>query len=1030
MDWINLANVLDPFGGKMTGLASAVEEARRPLTGEEKEEISLPQRALRFAIGEIPTLAGIALLSGGVGTALRGVGLAAKLGRAAGLAKWGLTGGLWEAGKPSTPLEEKPIEFVKGAATWGTIELGLSALGKFGRYLFNRGVVNKNFQEIHKMIKEGKINEAVEKCPPAHRDKFKDYIREEAEKRGIPNPLKEEYTPKPEPFVEDVVADMPREAQPQDAFMNKVETFLKDATAEEKKELTETLTDFFPQKMRWWEKYSPFRPGGVMASPVWNKHLSPVFKELDKQTSEAKEFTKILKDEAKPYFSLNETSRKRVDAKLIEAYFNKDFTPAKLAEAKLTPEEIEGFISIRRGYDKAIFEVIPEIMRKAGIPEEDITAFIQKHHRKNYFSAYRFGQYVTTVKRGKNTLWSSATDDYEQAQVIHKALMKKYPGAEVKTIDIFQQEFRYPNEVKDLYMISHHIDDIEKFLKSKGIADKSIEEFKKVVDETTIKKWATGRFAPRYDIPGFSPDIGRAYLAYAETVPRAFIKRFGRTNLYREIDKVPAIYKKEVRSYLDKMMEGPPEKEISSTITSAMYHLFLGFKPAYSIRNLSQRFTTTLSRSIMELGSMKEGMKTFVEAQRDSLKYFKGFWNPKQIWKGDPYDFLMKSAEKIEDKYIKTVMKRMIRQGNIHTGMREEIMPGVKNKIWKKFLEKSNMFVLHSDASNRLVSALNAARIAKTKGMSIDAAVDFTRDFIVKTQWRYSYLARPEYLKGWGRPLFLFKSWVDNYLRSFAELYGKNKKAFMTQMAIMLALSGAEGAPFIADLENIVDEYAKIQGWIEWPQHKNKWRTKTPRILREGIPSLIGIPGSWTFGQADMLPTEFPPVKLAQQIWEGAKSLTDPNIPMDKKLYYFSPIILKHVLVAATDTGMIPSDMHDKPRYTMQDIKRLPKELRPSAYQWYMKIPKEWPKSQRILYGIGFSCLERKEIMNFYRGLKEIGSYEAQLKKKLHIAMARALKDNDPDDAREILRYAAKKGLKLDRNAIKKYYYEFLEKGG
>ncbi|RLA91579.1 MAG: hypothetical protein DRG20_00950 [Deltaproteobacteria bacterium] len=1014
--WIEMANVLDPFAGiqRSGSVPGPRHRVPRNVPAEEEKEpwyIGLaketPKMAALWALS-IPVRAGLSALFPAASPLLLGT------------ATWGLLGGTWEALK-AKEKEEAPKKFAKGALEWGLAEIGLSALGKTARYFINRGFkINK---EAVDAIKAGNIKKGIEKLPPAYKPKFIENLQKEAKIHNVELP-KDFAPPKPE-RVPEVAIDLGQEAAPEDVFANHIETRLKDMSRQEQEELMRLANDAIPKDLGPIEKFKV----KYFSSPMWSPHLRASHDAIHKLFSESKEYTSQILEEARPYLSLNKAAKKKVNDKLMEAYFKDiDFTPEQLAEAGLKPEEIEGYMAYRKALDKAYFEIIPDIMRKAGRSEEEISDFLTKHYRKNYFPAFRFGRYITTVKnKAGEIIWSGATEDREQAKLVHGYFLKTVPDGKVTTIDIFTQTFRYPNAVRDLYMISHHLPDLEKFMAARGIKPEEFKEFKKVIDDVTIKKWSAGRFAPRYDIPGFSEDLERALLRYAEVVPRSFNRYFRINEVYDTLDNVPTAYRKAAREYIDKVLEGPKPEGLPTGITSVMYHWFLGFKPVYAFRNFTQRYTTTIGRAIKEAGSMKEGLKAAVDAQKQAISWFKGFWEPKVMWSGKIKEFLTDKVKNISDNYTNAVMTRLVRQDVIAPGLREEIMPEIKGKIMKKFLEKSNMFVLHSDASNRLNAALTAINIAKNKGMTVNEAVDFARNFVAKTQWLYVWYSRPEYLKGWGRPLFLFKYWIDNYLRGLYDLYKSSPRAFMTQTAIFLGLAGTEGLPFIKDIESALDETARVKNWVEWPQIKNRYRKNVPSVIREGLPALIGIPGSWSFGHADLWPSEFPPVKLASQIWDGIKSLADESIPLDKKLYYFSPILIKHVIAAATDQGMIPEDYYGKQRYTLQDIRRLPKYLRMDALKWYKQLPKKWPEHQRVMYALGFTCLQRKETMEFYRGLKQTQAMESERKKKLHIAIARALADRDFDDYRELLKYAAKNGIELDRKSIRKFYLEYLE---
>ena len=1083
--WTEMANVLDPFGGVQKNIyqpltvTPQIPTPRITVQPQQSERESLVLRAAKGIAHEIPRMGAIYALSIPVRAGLSMLFPAASP-LLMGSLVWGATMGTWKAleAAQEEKYKEMPEEFAKGAAEGVLMEIGGRALGKVARKVFNRKFIldkaakvmghptwddmtrhhynplhiytnlikkgmNKdkarvisqeyeklykiaekgqgNFSAAFKQIRKGNLKKAVEKLPPAYREEFIKNIQKEASKKGIKIP---EFDPTPAPtpkFTDTKVLEVPKEAHPDDIFIGQLENKLATISEAEKKKLIKLGEEAIPKPYR----FSSIRK--KWASPMWSKHLRGAHDEIHKLYSESNEYTSKILEEAQPYLRLSEASKKKINAKLIEAYHNKmDFTPEKLAK-ELSPEEIEGYMAYRRALDKGYFEIIPDIMRKAGIPEEEITRFLEKHHREQYFPAMRFGRYVTIVKQGKNVIWNGATDDRKEAAFLHSFFTKNLPKAKVKTIDIHTQEFRYPNAVKELYTVSQHLPDLEKFMASKGIKPQEFEEFKKILDEVTIKKWSEGRFAPRYDIPGFSPDLERALKKWAEAVPRSLNKYFNRGKIYKTLDSVPAIHRAQAREYIDMALGGPKPEPLSTGITSVMYQWYLGFKPVYAVRNFFQRYLTTTGRAVKEAGSLSEGMKACAKAQMDAIQYFEGFWSPQNMWKGNFKDFLRKRVEKIPDEYTKKILTRLIRQEVIAPAIKEEFAPQVEKKIAKEFLKKSSMFIYSSDTSNRLNAALTAINIAKNKGLSINEAVDFARNFVARTQWIYSFYSRPEYLKGVGRPLFLFKYWTDNYLRGLWDLYKHDKRAFMTQMGIFLSLAGTEGIPFLKDAEKAIDAFAKNKGWIEWPAIKNKYRKETPSILREGIPALAGVPGSWQLGMPNILPTEFPPVKLAQQIWHGLESLTNEAIPWEKKLYYFTPTIMKHVLAAVTDANLLPQDYYGKQRYTYEDIRRLPRYLRPEAIKWYKKLPRKWPEHQRVLYALGFSCLQRKEVMDMYRGFKQMQSTASEQKRRYHIAIARALAEKDFEDARELYKAALKQGLELNRDAIKRYYREYKE---
>ena len=112
---------------------------------------------------------------------------------------------------------------------------------------------------------------------------------------------------------------------------------------------------------------------------------------------------------------------------------------------------------------------------------------------------------------------------------------------------------------------------------------------------------------------------------------------------------------------------------------------------------------------------------------------------------------------------------------------------------------------------NRASTFIAAYKVGMQNNLTGDALYDFAQKTVYDTQFRYDEANRPAIARGpWGAALFTFKTYPIFMFELMRHLFKqKDKKAAITMVLSLVAMSGVQGLPFAEDIGDLIDTLAQ-----------------------------------------------------------------------------------------------------------------------------------------------------------------------------------------------------------------------------
>jgi len=762
--------------------------------------------------------------------------------------------------------------------------------------------------------------------------------------------------------------------------------------------------------------YIKYKIGQWVKVPVWDKDISFVTKGLRKVSQRTAEIQH-------EFLRKNEfLKRYKPSQDMTDAIYKTTVKQTPVGWERLNPKEramvervFENTKWMMEQFKKELKEnasAFDAIAKAQGFEktEDYINDYISKHTRAFYFPLVRGeGDYVVYARdESKKIIWAENFESVKAAKKRTTELMEQLPNAKLGMFDVKRKYgFKFP----ELLEMIHDLPRMRNLLKSKDIAPETVKELEDVLHGAYLEIWARGRLAPREGIKGFSTDIHYVIERYAETFPRSFVRRARARHIQDLIDNVPEekqIYAKNLVDYY--LGRRDYEGNMNFLVRNIIYNWNLSLKPSFALLNLSQRGATTVWRAIKEAGDGGGGI--VLRSQLKELNFYKEFVRGRL--KGETTRNLIKSSN-IFSATDKDVIIKLHDRGELESLRNLEIIG--KSKIGR-FL---NVLSTASEKSNRIHSALTAVEIGTRRGLRGEVLFDYVVDFISKTQWMYGKENRPIIGRGWRAMGFVFKSYVFNDLNFLKDLY-PHKKAFAGAISTRLALGGLGGIYGMGFIVEAVDfAMKKIVGVHDWELSKretlrtlkNKYGEATINTLTKGLPSMVGVEGSITFGSPELFDIAGIPL-VKGSIYNIKLALAEEGVDWENFIRRNSPTMVKHAMGFSTET------IFGKPKITREDIKRLPLELRKRALEVYNEMPKKMDEKEKFLYALGFTTATPSEFYAALMAIKESARMVRKYKAGIHRQIGRAIEERRHGDVKKLIDDARARGMRLDITAIRR----------
>lgn len=580
----------------------------------------------------------------------------------------------------------------------------------------------------------------------------------------------------------------------------------------------------------------------------------------------------------------------------------KYYTPQELVEKfQMNPEEIKAYGNIVDTYN---FNSQVEIAnRKIYMGFDKLTPEQQAQASQTIEQQVKaLGGYVSTSRlEGKWAVYQAPLEGTDETR--HFSLHANKADAEKVASKLGEGSRVYlrNNIDKELYR-KLSVADLEALAEAADVDTKS-SDVQALIDELR-KRTFSSRWIRRDWVPGYEfnlRNIVDSALDYSEGVSNRHARVIGRKGAEQAFaengHKMDAGLKEYTRRFLD--LHYTSGSIGFKALDKALYISKLSFKVGWLATNLTQPIATTLP-AMTEHMNMAQAGGMFLRSYADAVAYTK-------------YKLGGKSTLNPQ---LTGILSKLQRQGVLGDQL-------TKFQLASSHLSSSafdsiiGSFGRAGEWTNRVHAAITGIRIAtETLGFKDrDQILEFTRNFVTKTQFAYGKANLPTMITGAGnirdilKTMYTFKGYQVNYLQFLAGAMpwrGAKMSTTMTALGGLLAQAGIKGAPFFAligmaylaftgrTLDNDMREAMQEAGIPD----------KAIDLSLHGIYSPMGIDGSQMVGMGDIVSPYGDllqkiggaPVGLANQIGKGVYWLEQGDTR--KAMQYLSPDFIGNLLKA------------------------------------------------------------------------------------------------------------------------------------
>ena len=397
-----------------------------------------------------------------------------------------------------------------------------------------------------------------------------------------------------------------------------------------------------------------------------------------------------------------------------------------------------------------------------------------------YMPALRFGQFAVTVTQDDETLHFEMFETQIAANLAAMKLRRQYPRASVAKSVMNPEQYAMFKGVSP--------ETVELFAKFTG-ADQN-EAFQNYIALAKSARSVKMRELKRKGIAGFSDDATRVLASFLTSNARQSAINMNIGTITDALASKELARKGDVQREAQKLheyMANPIEE--ARRLRSFMFMHFMGGSIASALVNLTQPVMQTAPYLHQWAGSKTASI--MLAAAK------------------------MAATGKIADQRLRDAAKRAADDGitephEIHQLMADasgssfggNLRARAAVKLWGSFFSTA-------EAYNRRITFLAAYQVAlQTKQRD---PYEFARKAVIETQGLYAKVNRPNWARGAvGATIFTFKQFSIAYLEWFTRLPPKQK---VLAMAMLLIAAGADGLPFVEDLQDLIDTVGQSLGY-------------------------------------------------------------------------------------------------------------------------------------------------------------------------------------------------------------------------
>jgi hypothetical protein len=390
--------------------------------------------------------------------------------------------------------------------------------------------------------------------------------------------------------------------------------------------------------------------------------------------------------------------------------------------------------------------------------------------------------------------------------------------------------------------------------------------FQEFVKRGTANRSAMKRLLKRQGIAGFSNDAGRVLAGFVYSNARRTS-----SNLHaKETSKAIAAIPKEQGELKDAAIKlqayvSNPQEE-AQALRAVLFAQYLGGSIASAMVNATQPFAVTLPW-LSQFGGIRKAGVQMAAAVRDATKGETG---------DARLDAAMKKAEEegiVSPQEVFALQAQAMGRAQLRSGdgtLSGNTVATANNALNRVSLAWGKVFSL-AEQFNRRTTFIAAFRTAVEQGMADPA--QFARRAVNDTQFVYSKAAKPRWARGAvGSVLFTFKLYTINYVELVSRMANAGepgsperkagRKAAVLALAALFLLAGADGLPFIEDVQDVIDGAMQRMGYNFSSKAQmrsflaRELGTAGANVVMEGISGVAGVPIdiSGRLGMGNLIP--------------------------------------------------------------------------------------------------------------------------------------------------------------------------------
>jgi hypothetical protein len=517
-----------------------------------------------------------------------------------------------------------------------------------------------------------------------------------------------------------------------------------------------------------------------------------------------------------------------MDAKAAAMWgrLEKDFKVVVAEMTELRLQKIQATIAPGPIFDKAVAQVHADAAKLLAAP---------------YFPLTRFGHYAVSVRNSADKIEEFQTFENPQEQrKAHEALKKQYPEAQGFNV----VASTLPKDVTNFQGMPSWM--LEQLKQMPGINENQRRWIEQFQYEYSPEMSFSKHLMRRKYTPGYSKEGERVYanymfhyarnyarLLYADPA-RDMVQQVLRADRYATGS--PNINKRtQIGEYMRDHLESVLNpKADSSALRVIAANWFLGFNPQSAALNLTQIPVMTLPYLSQHFGDIKS-MAAIMRGYKDMTRYFKKNAPFGNDLRGQAMKWL-RDANLIDENMAAEL-------ASLSSGgyMLSQKFGGYEmQRGWLKFTEKAMTMFRATEKVNRWVTALAAYELAMNnpdakylnevvQANPIDAdsilndlktlpgpsrqkqmrAILAAKQALLDTQYDYSKVARPRFMRGRAGDFFIFYSFTQN---TIMQLLNKRHRGMLLRYSLMMLLFAGAMGLVPDDIEEVVSFAMKRLG--------------------------------------------------------------------------------------------------------------------------------------------------------------------------------------------------------------------------